>query len=77
MPKRKVFSDSENEEYEEYIPEPDFKKRKGKAPIIKFESCPPINSLEDLTEALKSDRKGLLIEGIYPNGARAYYGIGI
>ena len=36
-----------------------------------------VNSLEDLTEALKSDRKGLLIEGIYPNGARAYYGIGI
>lgn len=36
-----------------------------------------VNSLEDLTEALKSERKGLLIEGIYPNGARAYYGIGI
>ena len=36
-----------------------------------------VNSIEDLTEALKSDRKGLLIEGIYPNGARAYYGIGI
>ena len=56
MPKRKVFSDSENEEYEEYIPEPDFKKRKGKAPIIKFESCPPINSLEDLINIGKKNK---------------------
>ncbi len=36
-----------------------------------------VNSLEDLTEALKTERKGLLIEGLYPNGARAYYGLGI
>jgi len=36
-----------------------------------------VDSLEDLTEALKSERKGLLIEGLYPNGARAYYGLGI
>ncbi len=36
-----------------------------------------VNSIEDLTEALKSERKGLLIEGLYPNGARAYYGLGI
>jgi serine protease Do len=36
-----------------------------------------VNSIEDLTEALKTERKGLLIEGLYPNGARAYYGLGI
>lgn len=36
-----------------------------------------VNTVEDLTEALKSERRGLLIEGLYPNGARAYYGIGI
>jgi Do/DeqQ family serine protease len=36
-----------------------------------------INSLEDLTSALKSERRGLLIEGYYPNGSRAYYGLGI
>jgi serine protease Do len=36
-----------------------------------------VNSIEDVTNALKSERRGLLIEGIYPNGARAYYGLGI
>jgi serine protease Do len=36
-----------------------------------------INSIEDLTSAFKSERRGLLIEGYYPNGARAYYGLGI
>ena len=36
-----------------------------------------IESIEDITEALKSERRGLLIEGIYPNGTRAYYGLGI
>jgi Do/DeqQ family serine protease len=36
-----------------------------------------INSVEDLTNALKSERRGLLIEGVYPDGSRAYYGLGI
>jgi Do/DeqQ family serine protease len=36
-----------------------------------------INSVEDLTSAMKSERRGLLIEGYYPNGSRAYYGLGI
>jgi len=36
-----------------------------------------VNSIDDITNALKSERRGLLIEGIYPNGARAYYGLGI
>jgi serine protease Do len=36
-----------------------------------------VNSISDITNALKSERKGLLIEGVYPNGAKAYYGLGI
>lgn len=36
-----------------------------------------INSLNDISDALKSEKRGLLIEGIYPNGAKAYYGLGI
>ncbi|MEO9474315.1 MAG: Do family serine endopeptidase [Cyclobacteriaceae bacterium] len=37
----------------------------------------PINSAEDLTASLESARgEGLLIEGIYPNGEKSYYGIG-
>lgn len=37
----------------------------------------PVKSVEDLTNAMKSERRGLLIEGVYPNGTRAYYGLGI
>jgi serine protease Do len=37
----------------------------------------PVNTIEDLTNAMKSERRGLLIEGVYPNGTRAYYGLGI
>ena len=36
-----------------------------------------IRSLNDLADALSSGRGGVLIEGIYPNGLRAYYGIGL
>lgn len=37
----------------------------------------PIASLEDLTASLEKARgEGLLIEGIYPNGEKSYYGIG-
>ncbi|TAH43717.1 MAG: Do family serine endopeptidase [Bacteroidetes bacterium] len=32
---------------------------------------------EDLENALKTKQGGVLIEGIYPNGVRAYYGFGI
>lgn len=51
MPKRKLFSDSEEEE-EEYVytsPEPEKKKRKIR-PVIKFETCPPVNCLKDLID---------------------------
>jgi Do/DeqQ family serine protease len=37
----------------------------------------PVNSVDDITTAMKNDRKGFLIEGVYPNGTRAYYGLGI
>lgn len=37
----------------------------------------PIKTKEDLENALKNKQGGVLIEGIYPNGLRAYYGFGI
>lgn len=37
----------------------------------------PINSKDDLESALKSKQGGVLIEGVYPNGMKAYYGFGI
>jgi len=37
----------------------------------------PIRSMGDLKEALSSREGGVLIEGVYPNGLRAYYGIGL
>ncbi len=37
----------------------------------------PVHSTEDLKEAFTSKRGGVLIEGVYPNGMRAYYGIGL
>jgi Do/DeqQ family serine protease len=37
----------------------------------------PINSMDDLKQALKTKQGGVLIEGVYPNGLRAYYGFGI
>ncbi|MEI6456338.1 MAG: Do family serine endopeptidase, partial [bacterium] len=37
----------------------------------------PVRSMQDLSEALTSREGGVLIEGLYPNGLRAYYGIGL
>jgi Do/DeqQ family serine protease len=37
----------------------------------------PIKSTDDLTSALKNKTGGVLIEGIYPNGLKAYYGFGM
>jgi serine protease Do len=37
----------------------------------------PVDSLSDLTAILENKRGGVLIEGIYPNGMRAYYGFGL
>jgi Do/DeqQ family serine protease len=37
----------------------------------------PVVSTEDLSNALKTKQGGVLLEGIYPNGLRAYYGFGL
>jgi len=37
----------------------------------------PVHSAQDLKDALTSRKGGVLIEGVYPNGVRAYYGIGL
>jgi serine protease Do len=36
-----------------------------------------IRSSQDLKDALTSKKGGVLVEGVYPNGLRAYYGIGL
>ena len=37
----------------------------------------PITGTDDLESALKTKQGGVLIEGVYPNGMKAYYGFGI
>jgi S1-C subfamily serine protease len=37
----------------------------------------PLRTTQDLKETLTSRQGGVLIEGLYPNGLRAYYGIGL
>ncbi|MCX6248737.1 MAG: Do family serine endopeptidase [Bacteroidetes bacterium] len=37
----------------------------------------PVHSTQDLKEAFTSRKGGVLVEGVYPNGMRAYYGIGL
>ncbi|MCC7051474.1 MAG: trypsin-like peptidase domain-containing protein [Bacteroidia bacterium] len=37
----------------------------------------PIKSLDDLSAAMKDKKGGILVEGVYPNGLRAYYGFGL
>jgi len=37
----------------------------------------PVKNAGDLTDYLNSKKGGILIEGIYPNGMRAYYGFGM
>lgn len=36
-----------------------------------------INSYEDIVSALENKKGGVLIEGVYPNGMKAYYGFGM
>lgn len=36
-----------------------------------------INSIEDIKASLENKKGGVLIEGVYPNGMRAYYGFGM
>ncbi|MBK7682871.1 MAG: Do family serine endopeptidase [Bacteroidia bacterium] len=37
----------------------------------------PVGNVEELTEYLNNKKGGVLIEGVYPNGMRAYYGFGM
>jgi len=37
----------------------------------------PMRTTKDLKESLSNNEGGVLIEGVYPNGLRAYYGIGL
>lgn len=37
----------------------------------------PVNTPEDIARVLDNKRGGVLIEGIYPNGTKAYYGLGV
>jgi len=37
----------------------------------------PIRQPEDIERAITNKRGGVLIEGIYPNGMKAYYGLGV
>jgi S1-C subfamily serine protease len=37
----------------------------------------PIRSTNDIQQALANKRGGVLIEGVYPNRTRAYYGFGL
>ena len=37
----------------------------------------PIRTPEDIEKALSAKRGGVLIEGVYPNGMKAYYGLGL
>ncbi len=36
-----------------------------------------VNTAEDVVQALESKNGGVLIEGVYPNGYRSYYGFGL
>jgi serine protease Do len=36
-----------------------------------------VNTPEDIARALDNKRGGVLIEGVYPNGTKAYYGLGV
>src|SRR5258706_1225200 len=45
--------------------------------IITLVDKKPVYSVEDVMNALKDKKGGTLIEGVYPNGMKAYYGFGI
>jgi Do/DeqQ family serine protease len=45
--------------------------------IILFIDKKPVKTVEDVTKYLSVKKGGVLIEGIYPNGMRAYYAFGM
>jgi len=45
--------------------------------IITHVDKTPVNKPSELAELLKLKKGGTLIEGVYPNGEKEYYGIGL
>ena len=45
--------------------------------IITHVDKKPISSVQDISNILDNKTGGVLMEGIYPNGLRAYYGFGL
>lgn len=45
--------------------------------VIMFIDKEPVKSIDDLKFIMDSKKGGTLIEGIYPNGQKAYYGVGL
>lgn len=45
--------------------------------IVTYIDKKTISSINDVLKALENKKGGVLIEGVYPNGMRAYYGFGI
>lgn len=45
--------------------------------IILYIDKKPVKTASDITSYLSSKKGGVLIEGVYPNGMRAYYGFGM
>ncbi len=45
--------------------------------IVMYIDKESVNTVDDLKDLLEGKSGGTLIEGIYPNGERAYYGIGM
>jgi len=45
--------------------------------IITYIDKTPIKNTDDLYTIIKNKNGGILIEGVYPNGMRAYYGFGL
>lgn len=45
--------------------------------IILYIDNKMVNSVEDVGAILKNNKRGVLLEGIYPDGTRAYYGFGL
>jgi len=37
----------------------------------------PVTSLEELMDIVNNANGGILLEGVYPNGKKAYYGVGV
>ena len=37
----------------------------------------PVNNIDDLKRLLSGKKDGILIEGVYPNGLRYFYGFGL